>query len=170
MVAIPSFLNQETEASDASATRLAHTAQLATETVATDSGTDAAAAPAPPDPALPAATGAPARAAAGELAGAPADALVAVTLRLTAAAEQALQDLAIRRGVSTTQVLGEAIVEKKFFSDQRRNGTEVVLRFPDGRLSAVKWVAAQWPLGDPAPGRSCASDGPGAPSGADPPS
>jgi hypothetical protein len=59
VVAIPSFLNQETEASDASATRLAHTAQLATETVATDSGTDAAAAPAPPDPALPAATGGP---------------------------------------------------------------------------------------------------------------
>jgi hypothetical protein len=162
VVAIPSFLNNETEASYASAT---HFAQIAVETVATDNGTDAGAAPAPPDPALPAAGGDLAPAAGGDLAepdGAPADALVAVTLRLTAAAEQALQDLAIRRGVSTTQVLGEAIVEKKFFSDQRRNGTEVVLRFPDGKLSTVKWITAQWPLGEPVPGRSHAADVPAA--------
>jgi hypothetical protein len=69
----------------------------------------------------------------------PTDGLLALTFHLTAAAEQALQELAIRRGVSTTQVLGEALVEKKFFSDQRRNGTEVVLRFPDGKLSTVRW-------------------------------
>jgi hypothetical protein len=160
VVAIPSFLSNETEASYASATQFA---QIAVDTVATDNGTDAGAAPAPPDPALPAAGGDLAPAAGGDLAepdGAPADALVAVTLRLTAAAEQALQDLAIRRGVSTTQVLGEAIVEKKFFSDHRRNGTEVVLRFPDGKLSTVKWITAQWPLGEPVPGRSHAADVP----------
>jgi hypothetical protein len=70
---------------------------------------------------------------------APTDALVAVTFYLTAAAEQALQELAIRRGVSTTQVLGEAVLEKKFFSDERRNGNEVIVRFPDGTLSTVRW-------------------------------
>jgi hypothetical protein len=67
------------------------------------------------------------------------DSPVAVTLHLTAAAEQALQELAIRRAVTTTQIIGEAVLEKKFFSDQRRNGNEVVLRFPDGRLSTVRW-------------------------------
>ena len=126
-------------------------AQIATETVRRDNDTDQGAAPAP----------AAQPAAADDLVddeGAPADALVAVTLRLTAAAEQALQDLAIQRGVSTTQVLGEAIVEKKFFSDHRRDGTEVVLRFPDGRLSTVSWVAASWPLGDPVRGGEQAAE------------
>lgn len=151
MVAIPSFFNQEAEASDASATQLTDFAQIAMEAAATDGG--AAPAPLDADPSASSRDVAPAEA--GELAepaGAPEEALVAVTLRMTAAAEQALQDLAIRRGVSTAQVLGEAIVEKKFFSDQRRNGTEVVLRFPDGKLSTVKWIAAQWPLRDPAAG------------------
>jgi hypothetical protein len=162
VVAIPSFFNPDAEASDTAATQFASTAPFATETVANG---DAGPAPAPPDPALAVAAGDLDPVAADDLAepaGAPADALVAVTLRLTAAAEQALQDLAIRRGVSTTQVLGEAIVEKKFFSDQRRNGTEVVLRFADGTLSTVKWVAAHWPLGEPAPGRSQASGVPAA--------
>jgi hypothetical protein len=59
---------------------------------------------------------------------------------LTPAEEQALQELALRRGVSTAHVLGEAVIEKKFFSDQRRNGNEVVLRLPDGTLSPVRWV------------------------------
>ena len=67
------------------------------------------------------------------------DGLIAVTVRLAPAAEQALQELALRRSVSTSQVLGEALVESKFFSDQRRNGNEVVVRLPDGGMSAVRW-------------------------------
>jgi hypothetical protein len=67
------------------------------------------------------------------------DGLVAVTVHLAPAAEQALEELALRRGVSTAQVLGEALIESKFFSDQRRSGNEVVLRLPDGRLSSVRW-------------------------------
>ena len=70
---------------------------------------------------------------------APNGAPVAVTVHLAPAAEQALQELALRRGVSAAQVLGEALLEKKFFSDQRRNGTEVVLRLPDGTLTPVRW-------------------------------
>jgi hypothetical protein len=65
---------------------------------------------------------------------------VATMILLTPAEEQALQELALRRGVSTAHVLGEAVIEKKFFSDQRRNGNEVVLRLPDGTLSPVRWV------------------------------
>ena len=67
------------------------------------------------------------------------DGLIAVTVHLAPAAEQALQELALRRSVSTSQVLGEALVESKFFSDQRRNGNEVVVRLPDGGMSAVRW-------------------------------
>src|SRR5450755_898543 len=147
--ASPSVLSRVREPSDAPAQDFA---QIATEKVRRDNGTDQAAAPAPAAAALPAPADDPV-----EDASASADALVSVTLRLTVAAEQALQDLAIRRGVSTTQVLGEAIVEKKFFSDHRRDGTEVVLRFPDGRLSTVSWVAAPWPLGDQVRGGSPAS-------------
>ena len=67
------------------------------------------------------------------------DAPVAVTVYLAPAAEQALQELALRRSVSTAQVLGEALIESKFFSDQRRKGNEVVVRLPDGGMSAVRW-------------------------------
>ena len=67
------------------------------------------------------------------------DGLIAVTVHLAPAAEQALQELALRRSVSTSQVLGEALVESKFFSDQRRNGNEVVVRMPDGGMSSVRW-------------------------------
>lgn len=67
------------------------------------------------------------------------DGLVAVTVHLAPAAEQALEELELRRGVSAAQVLGEALVEAKFFSDQRRLGNEVLLRLPDGRLSPVRW-------------------------------
>jgi type IV pilus assembly protein PilA len=37
-IAIPSFLNQKTKASDAAAKELAHSAQVAAETIATDNG------------------------------------------------------------------------------------------------------------------------------------
>jgi type IV pilus assembly protein PilA len=37
-IAIPSFLNQKSKASDAAAKELAHTAQVAAETIATDNG------------------------------------------------------------------------------------------------------------------------------------
>lgn len=67
------------------------------------------------------------------------DGLIAVTVHLAPVAEQALQELALRRSVSTSQVLGEALVESKFFSDQRRNGNEVVVRMPDGGMSPVRW-------------------------------
>jgi hypothetical protein len=67
------------------------------------------------------------------------DGLVAVTVHLAPAAEQALEELELRRGVSAAQVLGEALVEAKFFSDQRRLGNEVLLRLADGRLSPVRW-------------------------------
>ena len=67
------------------------------------------------------------------------DGPVAVTVHLAPAAEQALQELELRRAVSAAQVLGEALVESKFFSDQRRNGNEVVVRLPDGGMSAVRW-------------------------------
>lgn len=67
------------------------------------------------------------------------DELIAVTVHLAPAAEQALQELALRRAVSTAQVLGEALIEAKFFSDQRRKGNEVVLRLPDGGMSSVRW-------------------------------
>jgi hypothetical protein len=70
---------------------------------------------------------------------APMDAPVAVTVYLAPAAEQALQELALRRSVSTAQVLGEALIESKFFSDQRRKGNEVVVRLPDGGMSSVRW-------------------------------
>jgi hypothetical protein len=67
------------------------------------------------------------------------DGLIAVTVQLAPAAEQALQELALRRAVSTAQVLGEALIESKFFSDQRRKGNEVVVRLPDGGMSSVRW-------------------------------
>jgi hypothetical protein len=67
------------------------------------------------------------------------DGLVAVTVHLAPAAGQALEELALRRAASAAQVLGEALIEAKFFSDQRRVGSEVVLRLPDGRLSTVRW-------------------------------
>ena len=37
------------------------------------------------------------------------------------------------------QVIGEALMEKKFFSDQRRSDNEVVLRSPTGDVSPVRW-------------------------------
>jgi len=58
---------------------------------------------------------------------------------LAPAAEQALTELALRRSVSTSQVLGEALIESKFLSDERRKGNEVVLRLPDGGMSSVRW-------------------------------
>ena len=67
------------------------------------------------------------------------DGLVAVTVHLAPAAGRALEELELRRAVSAAQVLGEALIESKFFSDQRREGNEVMLRLPDGRLSAVRW-------------------------------
>ena len=67
------------------------------------------------------------------------DGQIAVTVLLAPAAEQALQELALRRAVSTAQVLGEALIESKFFSDERRKGNEVVLRLPDGGMSSVRW-------------------------------
>lgn len=67
------------------------------------------------------------------------DELIAVTVLLAPAAEQALQELALRRAVSTAQVVGEALIESKFFSDERRKGNEVVLRLPDGGMSSVRW-------------------------------
>jgi hypothetical protein len=67
------------------------------------------------------------------------DAPIAVTCHLTPVAEQVLQELALRRGISIGQVIGEALMEKKFFSDQRRGGNEVVLRSPTGHVSPVRW-------------------------------
>jgi hypothetical protein len=67
------------------------------------------------------------------------DGPIAVTCHLTPAAEQVLQELALRRGISISQVIGEALMEKKFFSDQRRSDNEVVLRSPTGDVSPVRW-------------------------------
>src|SRR5579859_7583757 len=39
-IAIPSFLNQKSKASDAAAKELAHSAQIAAETISTDNGGD----------------------------------------------------------------------------------------------------------------------------------
>jgi hypothetical protein len=58
---------------------------------------------------------------------------------LTPVAEQVLQELALRRGISIGPVIGEALMEKKFFSDQQRGGNEVVLRSPTGHVSPVRW-------------------------------
>ena len=67
------------------------------------------------------------------------DAPIAVTCHLTPAAEQVLQELALRRGISIGQVIGEALMEKKFFSVQRRAGNDVVLRSSAGDVSPVRW-------------------------------
>jgi hypothetical protein len=58
---------------------------------------------------------------------------------MTPAEYQVLQELAQQRGTTPANLLREALAEKKFFSDQRRSGNEVVLKYPNGALSTVKW-------------------------------
>lgn len=70
---------------------------------------------------------------------APTEPLIAMTFHLTPAEQQTLQELARRRGVSPNQAFREAIAEKKFFSDQRRQGNVVSLKYPNGRFSDLTW-------------------------------
>lgn len=48
-----------------------------------------------------------------------------------------LKDLAERRGSTRTQVLCDAIQAEKFFSDRVRQGSKILLRYPEGDVFEV---------------------------------
>jgi hypothetical protein len=65
---------------------------------------------------------------------------VSVSFNLPPAEAATLRELASELGVSITQVLRQAIAEKKFFRDQLRTGKKVLLQQSDGALTQVTWT------------------------------
>jgi Ribbon-helix-helix protein, copG family len=64
-----------------------------------------------------------------------------LTIQLPPAEAEALRQLAAWRGMSRELVLREALLEKKFFADNRRAGREVVLRNPaNNQYAPVNWT------------------------------
>jgi hypothetical protein len=63
-----------------------------------------------------------------------------ITVTLTPQEQAILQQLAAERNASPELVLREALLEKKFFADQRKAGEKVVLQHPDGKLSVINWA------------------------------
>ncbi len=61
------------------------------------------------------------------------------TLSLTPHEAEILRQLAAERNLPEDVVLREALLEKGFFRDNRRNGYKVVFQHPDGKLSPVNW-------------------------------
>lgn len=67
--------------------------------------------------------------------------LTEVCFKLTQAEAATLQGMAGIRGVPVDQIIREAIVEKKYFDDQRRQGMKVVLQGDDGRLTPLSFAS-----------------------------
>ena len=63
--------------------------------------------------------------------------MVPVSFKLTPQEYDVLVQLANERSISIEQLLREALVEKKFFMDNRRNGLKITLQDSDGKLYPV---------------------------------
>lgn len=66
--------------------------------------------------------------------------LVSVSFELPEQEAAILRELAHERGESVTQVLRQAIVEKRFFRNKISEGKKVLLQETDGNLIQVTWT------------------------------
>jgi hypothetical protein len=60
-----------------------------------------------------------------------------ITFALLEEEYQALEKLSEQRGMSLTDTLRDAIIEKQYFNDARSHGNKVLLEKPDGSFREV---------------------------------
>lgn len=63
--------------------------------------------------------------------------LVKASFNLTESELEELRDVAAARGITVTQVLREALADRRFLADQRAENNKILVESPDGEISRV---------------------------------